>query len=214
MNYKYVKGKEISYNAMENLFNIKNKQFVVQQPVGFGGVGTYILNRQNENNILPLLHKNLVYSISEYVEKAIPINSTFMISNNQILLFKSSCQLIKKTSELSYDGWDFDAFKNISLDTRNKIKIQTEKIAKRLQQLGYRGICGVDYIVKQKDVFFMEINPRFQASSEELDKYLVENKLPSIFELNYLSFYDEESFITLSTKVERLKNNEFSNTKN
>ena len=204
LNYKYVKGKAITYNKLENLFNKKNRRYVVQQPVGFGGLGTYILDKQNEYSILPLLHKNLVYSVSEYVENAFPINNTFIISNNYILLFNGSQQFIEENNELVYDGWNFDAYKKIKVAVRNKIKNQTIKIVKRLQSLGYRGIGGVDYIVKQNHVYFMEINPRFQASSEELDKKLIENKLPSIFEINYLSFYDEKKFIKVSKKIESL----------
>lgn len=206
LDYKYVKGKTISYNLLSNLFKNKNSKFVVQQPVGFGGVGTYILDRQSETSIIPLLHKNLKYSVSEYVENAISINNTFMISNNHILLFNSSRQLIKETGELIYDGWNFDTYTNIDLDVRNKIKNQTIKIAKHLQKLGYRGIGGIDYIVEQKNVFFMEVNPRFQASSEEIDRCLIKNELPSIFELNYLSFYDEKNFIKFKKKVEKLNN--------
>ena len=54
------------------------------------------------------------------------------------------------------------------------MKDSTMKIVKKLQLSGSRGICGVDYILKGENLYFMEINPRFQSSSEYLDKVLVE----------------------------------------
>ena len=52
----------------------------------------------------------------------------------------------------------------------------------------------------------MEINPRFQVSSEYLDKLLTDKGFPSIFELNYLAFYDETKFINLCNKIKGKRN--------
>lgn len=38
-------------------------------------------------------------------------------------------------------------------------------IGKFLYSMGYRGIFGCDYIVKDTEHFFIEINPRYQAST-------------------------------------------------
>ncbi len=205
LDYKYIKGKDISFKSLQKQFDETCERFVVQQPVGFGGVGTYVLDKQNENKIRPQLNKNVVYSVSMYVENAISINNTFIISKNHTLIFDGSCQIINITTQLSYDGWNFSAYKKLGKKVKDNIKAQTQKITKKLQALGYRGIGGIDYIVKGTEVFFMEINPRFQASSEELDKILVQNKLPSIFELNYLSFYNEKKFIMISKEIEGIK---------
>ena len=75
------------------------------------------------------------------------------------------------------------------------------KIAKKLQSIGYRGIGGIDYLLKDNCIYFMEVNPRFQASSEYLDKLLIDKGLPGIFELNYLAFYDETKFIDFCNKI-------------
>ena len=42
--------------------------------------------------------------------------------------------------------------------------------------------------VKKYDTDFIEINPRFQGSTVQLDKILKNHNLPSIFEYNYNAF--------------------------
>lgn len=203
LTYKYLKGKDIhSFDSINSLFRKQSRKYVIQQPVGFGGLGTYIINKHNSQEILDKLEKNTTYSISEFVENSIPINHTFIISKNNILLFDASLQIIEETNELNYAGFDFDGYKNLKQSLKDKINEQTVKITKKLQKLGYRGIGGIDYIVKDNIVYYMEINPRFQGSSYEIDKQLITKALPSIFQLNYLSFYDENNFTKIIKKLQ------------
>ena len=54
--------------------------------------------------------------------------------------------------------------------------------------MGYRGICGFDYIQTKSQLLFLECNPRFQASTYLLNLTLEKEGLPSIQELNYMAF--------------------------
>ena len=126
-----------------------------------------------------------------------------MISDNHIQVFVGSLQKIKIDTEFNYDGWDFDGYEKLNKELKTKIFNQTYAIAKKLQQMGYRGIGGIDYIEKDGEVYFMEINPRFQTSSQELDNILIKNKFPSIFELNYLCFKNEKKFIEICAKISK-----------
>lgn len=202
LEYKYLPGNKISYNVVSNLYNGKFEKYVIQQPAGFGGIGTFLLTAENSDEIINQLDKSLIYSISGYVESS-SVNNTFMISDNHIHIFDGSMQLIIPDKELSYDGWDFDKYKKLTDIQKQNIYNQTLNIVTKLQLLGYRGIGGVDYIVSGNDVYFMEINPRFQASSEELDKMLVNQGFPSIFELNYYAFYNQDKFLEIVTKLEK-----------
>ena len=200
LDYKYLKLNDIDFKRINNSFDCKYKKYVVQQPIGFAGVGTYVLD--NSDSILKYLNSDSLYSVSGFIENAISLNNTFMISDNYIYIFCGSYQKIKIGEELNYDGWDFSSYEKLSKAVKNMIYNQTLKIAQILQSLGYRGIGGVDYLLKDKDLYFMEINPRFQASSEALDKKLVNKGFPSIFELNYWSFYEEEKFISICKLME------------
>lgn len=192
LDYVYLNGKEISFNKINSLFNTSGKKYVVQEFTGFGGIGTYILSKENETTILSKLNKNNNYSISIYIEDNISINNTFMISKDKITIFDGTVQNILVKDELLYDGWSFEKYENLDNNLKNKIYKQTFEIAKKLQEAGYIGIGGVDYILKGDTIYFMEINPRFQASSEGLDKKLQEQGLPSIFEMQYNCFLNNK----------------------
>ena len=72
-----------------------------------------------------------------------------------------------------------------------KINKYALKIGKLIQEKGYRGVMGIDSICYDKEVYFMEINPRFQNSSIVLNKALYEQNLPSLQELHYNCFYNK-----------------------
>ena len=52
----------------------------------------------------------------------------------------------------------------------------------------YMGVLGIDFIKVENEFYFIEINPRFQGSTQKVDKILKDNNLPSIFEYNYNFF--------------------------
>lgn len=197
--YKVLKGKDIDFEIINKMFDNKYARYVVQKPVGFGGVGTFILNK---GEVLEL-NDNDEFLVSGYIENNISLNNTYMISDKKIIVFPGSIQNIKVDEELLYDGWDFESYSKLDKVMQKKLKKQTIKICKVLKKLGYRGIGGIDYIVKDNVVYFMEINPRFQASSQELDKLLIDKGMPSLFELNYLSFYDNKKFVENYKTIKR-----------
>ena len=83
-------------------------------------------------------------------------------------------------------GADFNTC--FSSEIYEKIIDNSNKIGTRLRELGYRGVCGIDYLVYKNDVLFLEVNPRFQASTFLLNELLQKENYPSIQELNILAF--------------------------
>ncbi len=201
LDYIYLEGKDVSFEKINALFKAKSNKYVVQEFTGFGGIGTFVLSKESESKILQKLNKTHFYSISKYVENNIPINNTFIITKNKILIFDGTIQNILLENELLYDGWDSEKYEKLNSNLKVSIYNQTYGIAKKLQELGYIGIGGVDYIIENDKIYFMEINPRFQTSSEGLDKKLQEQGLPSIFELQYMSFYDISQFEYFYNKI-------------
>uniref|UniRef100_UPI003FEFF9EB ATP-grasp domain-containing protein n=1 Tax=Eisenbergiella sp. TaxID=1924109 RepID=UPI003FEFF9EB len=53
-------------------------------------------------------------------------------------------------------------------------------------------MLGIDYIYANGELYFIEINPRFQGSTRQLDNILKRNGLPSIFDYNYRAFTGKE----------------------
>lgn len=189
LDYALFKGRDIKFTSLKKLYNYDS--FVIQSKEGSGGSGTIILNEDNYNSIK--FNKDEIYMVTKYCKNNIPVNIHLLIGEDDITLLPISIQIIEKiNNKLVYKGCDFIASKNL-IDNSLVIKINKYalKIGKLIQEKGYRGIMGIDSICYDKEVYFMEINPRFQNSSIVLNKALYEQNLPSLQELHYNCFYNK-----------------------
>ena len=87
-----------------------------------------------------------------------------------------------------YFGGDYIAYSKIDAEIDRKFKEGARKLCSVLKDKGYRGILGLDAINYNGDVLFLEINPRFQGSSPDLNRALWERGCPSLQELNLQAF--------------------------
>lgn len=178
-----------------NFPNLKKKrgydEFVIQTEQSSGGFSTIVLNENNQNDIK--FSNNTTYMVTKYCKNNIPVNIHILISENNIMLLPPSIQNIELLhNRLMYKGSDFIRYKEIvdsSMDS--KLKKYAIIIGELMQKKGYRGILGIDSIIYDNEIYFMEINPRFQNSSTILNKALQENNLPSLQELQYNCFYNK-----------------------
>lgn len=160
---------------------------ILQETVSSGGEGTFIIQ-----NITDLQYISFEgnYLISPYYEYNIPININFIVFDNEIIMFPPSIQIIEEMNgKLLFMGTDYHTEKYNSYFKNSTIYETTLKLAKKLQNMGYRGIGGFDYIYVQHQLLFLECNPRFQASTFLLNLSLKEQNLPSVQELNYMAFH-------------------------
>ena len=189
LNYIYINGKDYNFEKLKQKYG--NNKYVIQTEEGSGGFSTIILNENNKDDIK--LDNNCTYMVTKYCENNIPVNIHILISQNDITLLPPSIQNIELSfNRLMYKGSDFIAYKEI-VNTRmdSKLKEYAFTIGQLLQEKGYRGVLGIDSIIYDNEVYFMEINPRFQNSSTILNKALQENNLPSLQELHYNCFFDK-----------------------
>lgn len=192
--FKTESGNEIIKKGLE-IFK-EAEMLVFQSNHGGGGIGTFVVSKQNfdaiKNKILPLKQ----YMISKYLPNSISVNAHIFISEKQTVLSPASIQIIEMTdSQLCYRGADYIAFDLLPQDCKSEIKRLSFKIANLLRDKNYRGVAGIDFIVdKNGKVYCSEINPRFQASSILLDNYLANSTkkekiaAKSIYELNEQAF--------------------------
>ena len=185
LKYTYIKGKDFNKEY-------KNNEYVVQSEEGSGGSSTFLVNKDNINSIN--LEDNQIYMVTNYCKNNIPINIHILITTNDIILLPISIQNIEiSNNRLTYKGSDFIAYEKIvNKNIDAKVKKYTKIVCKKLQEKNYRGILGIDWIIYNNEVYFMEINPRFQNSSTILNKALQDNNLPSLQELNYNCFYNKK----------------------
>ena len=186
-------GKELLYSKLSSHFE-GHTAFVIQSAHGGGGIGTFYTESTHFSEILDKVEALQRYIVSPYIS-GVSANTHIFISEKQTVLSPASIQIIEsKQQQLCYRGGDFCAFQKMPVSVKEKIKHLSIKIADMLCKKGYRGIAGIDFIVDSNEhVYCCEINPRFQASTLILDRYLQECKndtmaAKSCFELNEMAF--------------------------
>lgn len=190
LNHIFMSGSDCNFENLQRRYG--NYEFVIQEEEGAGGLGTIILNDRNKDEIKP--DSKQTFMVTKYCKNNIPVNIHILISKNDITLLPPSIQNIELShNRLMYKGCDFITYREI-VDNKmdSKLKKYASIVGKIMQQKGYRGVLGMDSIIYEDEVYFMEINPRFQNSSIILNKALQENHLPSLQELHYNCFYDKD----------------------
>lgn len=179
-------GKEISLESLRTVFN--NDTFIIQEPNSAGGLGTHILSLKHKIDIQNLIQPDSLYLISSYIYPNISFNVHLLIMKDNFIAFPPSLQIlsISDNGTFVFRGSDF-----INVNTINKVKLNKilTTIANRLNQYNYLGIIGIDFIQDVNgEIYFVEFNCRFQASSFLLNMSLKDCNLPSLQELNYQAF--------------------------
>jgi predicted ATP-grasp superfamily ATP-dependent carboligase len=134
-------------------------------------------------------------TVSRYLDDIIPLNAHFAIFKKEIIVFPGSVQIVEVENNcLLYKGGDYIAFKTLSEKNRKYFYDMTYSLASMLQEMGFRGICGIDVLVGRNDeLYLMEVNPRFQGSSNILNRALVDQGCDSLFKINIDSFVYEDA---------------------
>lgn len=189
--YTVLNGSECSYKNICNYF-VGYDEFVIQKSISSGGEGTFHINNSSD---LSFITPNEEYLISPYIQDAISLNAHIIISEKNVLFLPPSIQIITEIeNKLLYCGADFICYKSLPDDVISKIENIINRLGKFIQQQGYKGILGIDLILKEKQIYFMEFNTRFQASSHLINKSLYSQQNISLQELNLQAF--EMSYIS------------------
>lgn len=188
-------GKELNLQNLENLLG-KKDGYIIQLPVSSGGIGTYILNAQTQNSVLGRISPAQLYTVSPYYQNAISLNIHCIIYENAFQLYPISIQIIKEeNSNLIYKGCDFITVDSLNSKYKKQLIEQTENICRRLCSNNYRGVCGIDFMLINNQIYFCEINPRFQSSTIVLNLALTQNHLLSINESTIDAFFGDYHLI-------------------
>jgi hypothetical protein len=167
-------------------------KIVVQLNSSSGGNGTFLFSASEKNEINDLIKQNNNCFLSPYFKQSIPVNIHFFISDDSIIALPGSVQIIKEPQnqnrKLLFLGSDYIAFQYLSEEEKINIEENGYKISILLQNQGYRGIIGYDFLVRQGKILFLEANGRFQASTPVLNLTLSEHGLPCAQALNMLAY--------------------------
>lgn len=184
-------GDKINITNLEEYFDDYNS-FVVQANESCSGSGTWLLNEENKNELYKKIENNGFYIVTPYIQDNISVNIHLVIYKDTFCILPPSVQIIDlENNSFVYNGADFVAFNQIETSLKQKVIAQAKIIGKQLQAINYLGVCGVDFIVTKNDVYFMEINSRFQSSTMALNLAYKDGLLnQSIHRLHIDSFED------------------------
>lgn len=158
-------GSEISCTELQKSFSETNA-FVVQSSYSCGGSGTWLLTEKNQNEILKWLDPESVYAVTPYLTNNISPNIHMVLFKDATILFPPSIQLIEINSHsITYRGADYPMYHMLSSGMDQLLRDYAQKLGNILRRAGYRGVCGVDFLVSADKLYFMEINARFQSST-------------------------------------------------
>ena len=195
INYQTILGSEILNKTIENVCK-NTEKYIIQNNFGGGGLGTFLLTKENFEWIKPYIQPLKQYILSPYLENSISTNVHVFISDKQTVLSPGSIQIIElHNNQLCYRGADFFTFRTIDDACKREIKKLSLKIANILRAKQYRGVAGIDFIISaDKKVYCTEINPRFQASSILLNFFLSSKKTKPLSTVNSVYELNEQAF--------------------
>lgn len=169
---------ECNYERLKSTFPLY-ESFVIQKDISEAGEGTIIIDKTNDN--LPKSFKDFTYIASPNFMNSISLNTTILCYTDVYIRFPTSRQVL--SSKYRYCGSDFISGNSVYNRYKKEIDRLIDSIAKHLIQLGYIGICGIDYLVYNDELYFIEFNPRFQGSSFLLDYALNKEYNISLYQL-------------------------------
>ncbi len=187
--------------------NKKLAGLVIQYPDSAGGEGTYILspnyNDEDRKKCLKIFSRDTFFLVSPFFKNAISAACHIIVYEENTLVFPIGISKAIITDDIIqrpiYQGTKYGIQTSISKNIIKKIHDSIENLGRQLAAIGYRGICGIDFMINNDDIYIMEFNPRFLGSSFLVDMALMDNCLPS------LAYFNEEAFYKSSPLSEHIQ---------
>lgn len=185
---------------------IYTSKLVIQTHFGWAGNSTFSAETWDEikNKIAP----DVIVKYSPFIK------SSYSLLNNCCL---TKYGLIQSPPALQYTGippytqnpfttvgrqWPSMAPKKI-INTINKI---TEKFGKVLEELGYKGFFGLDFLIKEDNVYLLECNPRLTASFGFYTQIELNQNITPLFYFHLVEFLKLDYKINFEQEKSRFEN--------
>ena len=158
-----------SSSAMEPL--LEGRSVVVRLPRSRGGLSVWLVSSPDELASLAVaLAPARLVCVGPYLESDFSVNVNACVFRcGATTIHGASVQLVGvepcTTRALGYAGNDFGAITALSGTALGELDSLTRLVGRWLASQGFIGAFGLDALVRGDDVTFVELNPRFQASS-------------------------------------------------
>jgi hypothetical protein len=144
--------------------------FVVSGSLSDSGSGIFLIKNYSDFIKAIFQIKSPVIRVEKFIECAVPLSQMAIVfGNKRILKYQPSIQIITnliQENHFEYIGNDFVIGPHLKhkYTVIDKVNNLTDKVGQFLHSVGYRGIFGCDYLVKGKNIYFVELNPRYVGS--------------------------------------------------
>lgn len=123
--------------------------------------------------------------VAPFLPNVLPINVGGTVWHDGVTVGYPSIQLVGipdcVTRPFGYCGNDFGRARDLDPKVLDDIDAHTTKIGNWLRTMGYLGTFGVDYLLDERgDLYFTEINPRFQGSTVASGRIAVQTGMPCL----------------------------------
>ena len=146
--------------------------FVVQFPFGSSGKYTFIVRDRKTYTAIRRKYPDKKAVIRKYLRGySLNVNAVIVTrrGRTETLCAFPSIQLTGiaecSASESAYCGNDYTGACSLDRDIIRQVDETVKKTGRWMARSGYRGIFGMDFLVKDGKVYPVEINPRFQNST-------------------------------------------------
>ena len=179
------------FTVHENLFNLishlirnKNQTFVITTEYGNEGSASMLFDKNHVDVYNRYINmKEHKFRSSIYFSESIGVAVNMVLFKNDIFLAPITQQ---KLNGLKYIGGFYPP--RINSNIKDKIIDYAQKVGRILIADGYKGLCGIDFIVNDDSVLLAEINPRKTGTAVAVSKMLSY----SLSVLEYLAVTNEE----------------------
>ncbi len=172
---------------------------VVKHPFSDAGSGIYLVREAGDLSLIgeETRHGEIDLLVEPYVD-SYSINVNAVATPHGTIIAPVSLQIIGADEcpgrPFRFCGNDFASASDVPNVVKQKCYEITDRLGELMAGRGYTGVFGVDFIANsQRMVFPVEINARFQNSTQLADALLAEADLPTLAELHTLAYIGGES---------------------
>ncbi|MBE6486602.1 MAG: ATP-grasp domain-containing protein [Methanosphaera stadtmanae] len=171
------KSEELDYKIISR--EINKKEFIVKPDNKTSSDLIFVVDNENTCNEVKKMYEkyNIDYLLVQEYIKGTPISVSLICNNNNIIFLSiNSQEIIQNDNKIGYTGCKTP----IDHPLKNELTEISNNIVKCIP--GLKGFVGIDYIIQNEKIYFVEINSRITTPYIVLQKNCNQNLTNSIIE--------------------------------